>query len=87
MTLEGEARPQGCLAEPKKPEHCQDYDDQTNNVYESIHDLTCEWERKVCTAALRMYVRYRAFDNRAQLLLTAVRPWPTPRADHCTDIV
>jgi hypothetical protein len=52
MTLEGGARPQGCLAESKKPEHCQDYDDQTNNVYESIHDLTCEyiWPEKAAPA-------------------------------------
>jgi hypothetical protein len=27
------------LAEAKKPEYCQDYDDQTNNIDESIHDI------------------------------------------------
>jgi hypothetical protein len=30
------------LAEAKKPEHCQYYDNQTNNINESIHDCAYE---------------------------------------------
>ena len=32
----------GCLAEAKKPEDGQDYDDQTDNIDKSIHDLSRE---------------------------------------------
>jgi hypothetical protein len=33
----------GCLAEAKKPEDGQDYDDQTDDINKSIHDLSCEY--------------------------------------------
>jgi len=33
----------GCLAEAKKPEDGQDYDDQTDNINKSIHDLSCDY--------------------------------------------
>jgi hypothetical protein len=53
------------LAEAKKPEHYQYYDNQTNNINESIHDFTYEvvgrarLQRRCCVVCTLAHISAR----------------------------
>jgi hypothetical protein len=67
------------LAEAKKPEHCQDYDHQTNNIDESIHDVLYEVAgvaRRTAADLLRLLISIFASLNVNDQAATLHKPNP-----------